>query len=323
MSATTLTTTDILPSSVPKLLPTGLNWTAFSIRFKEAIEAKGFWGHFDGTSPKPTISSPPEKGEADALDQWLKDERSTKALLTHHIPNSTLIWIHSKEPLSDRWSLIVKEYTQKGAFTQAELHSRFMDSKCPNKGNIHEFMDDLHVEKEKLATYRVTIEDKDYRSTIISSLPIFLSNFASSILANARILATSGTVDPDQLISLISEEYDRGVSIRSQHTGKTSKNDDKDEAMVASSSGKGKKDQKPRGVCWNCGDKGHYKDKCPKPVKDAKNDWLKKSGSANAAVEDKSKDKSAFFVECGDYRVSDGADCWKSVVLVLSYLILS
>jgi hypothetical protein len=29
-----------------------LNWTAFSIRFKEAIEAKGFWGHFDGTSLK-------------------------------------------------------------------------------------------------------------------------------------------------------------------------------------------------------------------------------------------------------------------------------
>ena len=215
MSSTTLTTTDILLSSVPKLLPTGLNWTAFSICFKEAIEAKGFWGHFNGTSPKPTISSPPKKGEADALDQWLKDERSAKALLTHRIPDSTLIRIHSKESLSDRWSLIVKEYTQKGAFAQAELHSRFMDSKCPDKGNVCEFLDDLRVEKEKLATYRVTIKDKDYQSTIISSLPIFLSNFASSILANARILATSSTVDPDQLISLISEEYNCGISIRS------------------------------------------------------------------------------------------------------------
>ena len=193
MSSTTLTTTDILLSSVCKLLPTGLNWTAFSIHFKEAIEAKGFWGHFDGTSPKPTISSPPKKGEANALDQWLKDEQSAKALLTHRIPDSTLIRIHSKESLSNRWSLVVKEYTQKGAFAQAELRSRFMDSKCPDKGNVHEFLDDLHVEKEKLATYGVTIEDKDYRSMIISSLPIFLSNFASSILANARILATSGT----------------------------------------------------------------------------------------------------------------------------------
>jgi len=29
----------------------------------------------------------------------------------------------------------------------------------------------------------------------------------------------------------------------------------------------GKDDRKPRGVCWNCGEKGHYKDKCPKAVK--------------------------------------------------------
>ena len=86
MSTTTLATSDILPSSVPKLLPTGLNWTVFSIRFQETIEAKGFWGHFDGTSPEPTVSSPPAAGEQEVLDQWMKNERSTKALLTHRVP---------------------------------------------------------------------------------------------------------------------------------------------------------------------------------------------------------------------------------------------
>jgi gag-polypeptide of LTR copia-type len=106
----------------------------------------------------------------------------------------------------------VKEYTQKGAFAQAELHSRFMDSKCPDKGNVCEFLDELCVEKEKLATYGVVIEDKDYHSTIITSLPPHLSNFASSILVNVRLHAALKTVDPDELILLISEEYDRGVS---------------------------------------------------------------------------------------------------------------
>ena len=70
MSSAMLTTTDILPLSIPKLLETSLNWTAF----KEAIKAKGFWGHFDGTSPKPTVSSPPNAGETEALNQWLRDE---------------------------------------------------------------------------------------------------------------------------------------------------------------------------------------------------------------------------------------------------------
>jgi hypothetical protein len=123
-----------------------------------------------------------------------------------------------------------------------------MDLKCPDKGNVHEFLDELRVEKEKLSTYGVTIDNKDYRSTIITSLPNFLSNFASSLLANMRLHATMGTVDPDQLISLISEEYDRGMSQRLWRSTESLKTDGKDEAMLASSSWKGKKGRKPRGV---------------------------------------------------------------------------
>ena len=46
----------------------------------------------------------------------------------------------------------------------------------------------------------VTNDDKDYRSTIITSLPNFLSNFASSLLANMRLHAATGIIDPDQFI---------------------------------------------------------------------------------------------------------------------------
>ncbi|KIJ93739.1 hypothetical protein K443DRAFT_111581 [Laccaria amethystina LaAM-08-1] len=41
----------------------------------------------------------------------------------------------------------------------------------------------------------------------------------------------------------------------------------------------------PRGTCWGCGDKGHFRDKCPKKSKDGKESKdSPKSGSANAAV---------------------------------------
>jgi gag-polypeptide of LTR copia-type len=120
-----------------------------------------------------------------AIIQWDRDERTAKALLTHRIPDSTLIWIHLKNLLQERWELIVTEYTQKGAFAQADLRARFMESHCPDKGSIREFLDSLQVKREELATYGVTIDDKDYRSTIISSLPAHLSNFASTLLANA------------------------------------------------------------------------------------------------------------------------------------------
>ena len=88
--STTATTSlsDSLPSSIPKLDSTGLNWAIFSVRFQDAVEAKGFWGHFDGNVSYPDPVS--TTTDTTAVDQWNKDEQSAKYLLTQKIPDSTL-----------------------------------------------------------------------------------------------------------------------------------------------------------------------------------------------------------------------------------------
>ena len=78
----------------------------------------------------------------------------------------------------------------------------------------------------------VDIEEKDYRSTILSSLPIVLANFASAQLAAAWMYSSSKTLDPDVLISLIGEEYDCQKMQCSRRHGRKSKDKDKDEAMA-------------------------------------------------------------------------------------------
>ena len=69
-------------------------------------------------------------------------------------------------------------------------------------------------------------------------------------------------------------------------------------SSTGKSNGKGKFEQKPRGVCWNCGEKGHFKDKCPKPAADKKNDSPKsKANVANAMIDFNSEGDGAFFME--------------------------
>jgi hypothetical protein len=75
------------------------------------------------------------------------------------------------------------------------------------------------------------------------------------------MFAPTKTIAFNSLISLILKEYERQKTQKSHHSGKN-KDDNKNEAM-ATSSGKGKP-KYSQGVCWNCGEKGHYKDKCPK-----------------------------------------------------------
>jgi len=94
MSAVTATAlADTLPSSVPKLEASGLNWAIFSLCFQDAVEAKGYWGHFDGMTPWPVVAKPEDAPtaakttettatqsvassaeELAAVAQWDKDE---------------------------------------------------------------------------------------------------------------------------------------------------------------------------------------------------------------------------------------------------------
>ena len=101
---TTASLSDTLPSSVLKLDADSENWTIFLVHFMDDVEAKGFWGHFDGSLPAPVISMSSSESEKAEKLQWEKEERSAKTLLTQKLPNLTIMEIHSKK------SVMLNEY---------------------------------------------------------------------------------------------------------------------------------------------------------------------------------------------------------------------
>ena len=119
------------------------------------------------------------------------------------------MFVHNKPTVRERWELIVKEYSQKGAYAQTDMCSRFLESRYPEKGNVREFLEGLRTKREELVTMGVKIDDKDYLSTIISSLPFNLSTFTSGQLTSAQLYTTTRSIEPDTLIFMISEEYDQ------------------------------------------------------------------------------------------------------------------
>jgi len=117
--------------------------------------------------------------------------------------------IHTKVTVRERWEAVEKEYTEKGAYAQTDLHAKFLASRCPQKGNVREFLAELRMKREELVQVGVDIDKKDYLSTVISSLPFSLSNFVSAQLAAARMFSTTKSIELDVLMSLLMEEADR------------------------------------------------------------------------------------------------------------------
>jgi len=199
MTSTTSTVlNDVLPSNVPTLRPNGDNFTIFSLRFLTAVDAKGYMGHFDGTLPRPL--GPVTQAQADELTAWDKAERNSKALLLQKVPDSVAIVINKMSSVNVMWKHVEDTYTTKGAYAQTNLRTEFLQSKCPAGANVREYLENLSVRRETLA-----------------SLPKYLSDFASGQLTSVRLINPSTTVACGPFILAISEEYDRkAVELRHQ-----------------------------------------------------------------------------------------------------------
>src|SRR6202522_4010649 len=316
-SITSSSLSDTLPSTVPKLDAEGDNWAIFYVRFMDAVEAKGFWGHFDGTSTLPVTTSESSDADIAAKNQWEKDKRSAKTLLTQRLPDSTVMEIHSKKSVKERWEAVVKEYTVKGAYAQTDMRAKFLQSRCLERGNARDFLRKLRLKREELAQVGVKISDEDYLSTIISSLPDALSNFASMQMS-WTFQQTQQSMDANTLMTMLLQEAERQdlrAQKRKQSTGK-GKEDEKDEALaVSTEKPKGKRDMS-KITCWNCGDLGHFSSKCVKEKKSREGKPAltpnpKKEGTSAAAVEDSSDDEGAWIAE----EVDSGGVDWFHEVL--------
>ena len=104
---------DTLPNSVPKLDPRGENWAIFKICFQNAMEVKEKWTHFDTKNTRPT--------DKVLAEEWDKDERMAKYMLTQRLPDSTIIRVQKFTTVAMQWEVIVKEYTEKGESVQTEM----------------------------------------------------------------------------------------------------------------------------------------------------------------------------------------------------------
>ena len=136
------------------------------------------------------------------------------------------------------WNEITKEYTEKGTYAQMDLCAQFLDSKLQKGVEVCLFLDGLHMKQEELASVGVTIDEKDYRSTIIKSLPMSLAHFASSQLAAACLYSSTKTIAPDTLISIIIEEAEHQKAWGTSRSDHHDRDKDKDEALAAAPAGK-------------------------------------------------------------------------------------
>lgn len=111
---------------------------------------------------------------------------------------------------------------------------------CPKNGDVCQFLNDLCTCHAELDAMGVIINDDVNQSTIVQSLPWALANYTSSQLSAAKLHPSLGhTINPDTLIDMISEEWDRLQSLQKPR-GRAKEETPADNTMAIETRGKWK-----------------------------------------------------------------------------------
>jgi hypothetical protein len=315
MSAVTATGSLTLPSSIPKLLENGVNWPVFDELFTTHVRSLDapIWSHFDGSSikPVPVNAATPTPEEIEAASKWDSLEFKARSLLNQRVPEGVVMQLRKLATNSERWAAVKRDYSKKGEFLRESYRREFRNRICEKGMTVRQFIDGLRTRRAELDAMGVEILDETYRATIIQGLPPSISDFASGLIATARMTSsiynltvtpllgsttapTADIVDLDALTHEIVEEAERRTLKRQDGQPSRQKTDTNDAAMSvqhagsnSKSKGSKSKDGKPhfRGKdgCWNCGSFDHMKNDCPKPPK-AKGTASSGTGTAAAVT---------------------------------------
>jgi len=254
-----------LSTDVPHLNPEGTNWAIFKARFQDAMETACRWGHFDGSEPCPVpkdIANPTDM-EIEAARHWDRDNQIAWNLLNKQLPDTTMLEVRQYKTAKERWHVVTQEFMAKSAYARNALHCSFVDMRCPKGGDVRAFLTNLKMRHNELLAAGVTINNEDFKRTVLDGILDALSAYASQMLTSARL--NGNTLEMKDIIHVISKEADHTrnrYALKDQSQGQSRGNSNKegqpDKALTATSPSEGGNSRRRKGKCHHCGKEGHW-----------------------------------------------------------------
>ena len=270
---------------VPKLSADGSNWVTFKDRFRWAIDARGMLDQLENVVDEPTEptvsegtseSAPADSQggnthvQSDELQyrnflirrsQWRTAEATIKQCIASTVPDSVFNWIKTKKSAKGVWDALAAIFQERSLMVAIDLRQKMQSVKCGDSEDVRTHFEKLANTRERLASMGVSLSDTEYANTLIGSLPTVYDPTISSITATSKL--TKKPIDPEDVIALVTDEYDR----RDLKSRAKSKKDDKDAAFYAGGGSKGRKNGGRQGgrkdiTCHNCSKRGHVKADC-------------------------------------------------------------
>jgi transposase InsO family protein len=288
---------------LPKLAADGSNWITYRDRINWTITMRGLSDHLTDDSMTQKYKDAGDIGGLKSEQRWAADKIAVNQIFSATIPDLVFIQIKSAYEPKDVWQKLKGLFEGKSRSMMVNLGKKFHTTRCGENDDIRAHLEKLADLRERLASLGRTIDDAEYTSVILGSLPPSYDTAIDSIANSYE--ASDKDLTPTAVIRMALNEQEK----RRLRKGK-----DKtpDEAFTAEE----RKYKRKNVECYNCHKMGHYKSECwakgggkegqgprrPRRDEETRNKDKDKSKkeSANAAEESPEDESWAAIVDADD-----------------------
>jgi gag-polypeptide of LTR copia-type len=197
-----------------KLANDGANWISYRDRMIWAFDNRRWSEHLTNDAVPATWVT---IGTITPQQRWEAEEASTKNLIAASVPDHVFNRIKSKTNTKEIWDAIKEIYQKRSKMITVDLGRKLQSTKLSDNEDARAHFTHLSDMREQLSSMGKTIDDDEFASILLGSLPPSYDSTVSAINAAADQMDTS--VAPDRVIRLVTDDYDRRVIKKGKPNG--------------------------------------------------------------------------------------------------------
>ena len=122
------------------------------------------------------------------------------------ISDSLFLEVRKKESAKKMWEAVKEQREKKSQMVTVDMQHKLQAEKCPESGDIRAHLHKLQAMREDLVSMGGSINDEDFTSIILGSIPQSYDTYIAAITATSTLLDRS--LLPTNLIDAICDEAD-------------------------------------------------------------------------------------------------------------------
>ena len=176
------------------------NWVAWKAQMTSMLHVNKVWGQCDGTI------IPPEMNEPRAFDKWDTADEVAKLLISGNIKSAQCVHVAQAVTAKQMWDNLTSVHEMCGQQSITVLCHTLYHTKVVEG-------DDIIAHMNTMCSYQVTlhqmsskVNDEDFKSILVSLLPITWDAFTASYLGSQT---GNAVMTLQELVAIICDEYNR------------------------------------------------------------------------------------------------------------------